>query len=393
LYHRKFRNAHLHPDDIRSIDDYTKAPTVTKTELQSNPTCELLSRNVAQDRLVWRSTSGSTGIPLKIALNQKTLEFEGAIWHRTLSENGLKVTDKRAIISDPRSFTKNHGELEHLGLLKRRYLSIFDAADTQLTQLEQFQPDFIKAYPSSLTILADYNRQRTSLLKPRMVFTTSEILDNPSREYITFSYETEVFDNYSCTELALLAWECKEHHGYHINVDSVLLEFVEDGQHVDYGEHGEIVCTGLLNPVMPLIRYEIGDVGVPLKDPCPCGRMLPLMRVVEGRSDDFLIATNGKVISPTVFFPYPFQDYTEIQQFRVIQEHKERLIIQVIPRSGIQDKQRILTDAEANIKRLFGESMQVEFQVLNKIERDPTGKLRKIASNVHFGNCTCRHYN
>ncbi len=226
-----------------------------------------------------------------------------------------------------------------------------------------------------------------------MVFTTSEILDKHSKEYINFSFETEVFDNYSCTEFALMAWECREHHGYHINSDSVLLEFIEDGENVDYGEHGEIICTGLLNQTMPLIRYEIGDVGIPLKDQCTCGRTFRLMQMVEGRADDFLITTDGKMISPTVFFPYPFRNYDEIQQFRVIQEQRELVVIQVIPRREIQNKQQILQDAETNIKRLFGESMQVDFQVLDKIERDQTGKLRKIVSNVHFGNYGCRHYN
>jgi phenylacetate-CoA ligase len=396
LYHRKLKAANIHPDDIHSLEDYTKIPPLTKAEIQSNPTGDLLSQSVDQKRLVWRSTSGSTGIPLNICLNQKTLELEGAIWHRALSENGSKIRDKRTIISDPRSFPKNKNLIEDLGVIKRQHLSIFDDANTQLAYMEYFQPDVIKAYPSSLTILADYSRQRTSALKPRIVFTTSEILDKHSKEYIKYSFETEVFDNYSCTEFALMAWECKQHkqhQGYHINADAVLLEFIENGEKVDYGEHGEIICTGLLNQTMPLIRYEIGDIGIPLKNQCPCGRTLPLMRMVEGRADDFLMTTNGKTISPTVFFPYPFQNYEEIQQFRVIQEQMDRIIIQVIPRTGLHNKQQIFQDAEANIKNLFGKSMQVEFQMLNEIERDSTGKLRKIITNVHLRNYSCRHYN
>ncbi|XHH10312.1 MAG: phenylacetate--CoA ligase family protein [Candidatus Bathyarchaeia archaeon] len=393
LYHNKLKKASLHPNDIQTIKDYTKVPTLTKTEIQSNPTSNTIHQGASQNRLIWRSTSGSTGIPLKVGLSRKTLELEGAIWYRALSENGLRIFDKRAIIGDPRCFPIKKHIFENMGLIKRQHLSIFNDAQTQLTQLENFQPDIIKAYPSSLTILADYSPQRTSALKPRMVFTTSEILDKHSRDFINSSFETEVFDCYSCTEFALLAYECKHHNGYHINADSVLLEFLEDGEPVDFGERGEIVCTGLLNQAMPLIRYEIGDVGVPLRDCCPCGRTLPLMQVVEGRADDFLVTTNGKVISPTVFFPYPFRDYEAIKQFRVIQPQKERVIIQVIPRMGIQNKQQILQDAEANIKHLFGESMQVEFQLLDKIERDSSGKLRKIVSNLHLGSFACRHYN
>lgn len=393
FYHKKFNEAHVRPEDIRNLEDYTKIPTLTKTEIQSNLTNAFLVDGSSKNKLIWRSTSGSTGVPLKVALNQKTLELEGAIWHRALSENGLSVFDKRAIISDPRSFPKREHVMENLGLIKRRHLSIFDDAETQLRQLEIFRPDVIKAYPSSLTILADYNRHRTSLLKPRLVFTTSEILDKHSREHIISSFQTQVFDNYSCTEFALLAWECREHRGYHINADSVLMEFLEDGHPVDYGEHGQIVCTGLINQTMPLIRYEIGDVGIPLKDTCPCGRTLPLMQVVEGRADDFLVATDGRVISPTVFFPYPFHDFEEIQQFRVIQQQKDQVLIQVIPRAGLQNRQQILQDAETNIKRLFGDSMKVEFQILEKIERDSSGKLRKIMSNMPSKDCAFRHYN
>jgi phenylacetate-coenzyme A ligase PaaK-like adenylate-forming protein len=117
------------------------------------------------------------------------------------------------------------------------------------------------------------------------------------------------------------------------------------------------------------------------------------MKMVEGRADDFLITTDGKIISPTVFFPYPFTNFDEIRQFRVIQEKREHVVIQVIPRNGLHNKQQILQEAENNIKRLFGEQMQVEFQVLDKIERDSTGKLRKIVSNIPIGNYTWNHYN
>ena len=208
FYRHKLKDAHIHPDDIHSLEEYTKVPTLTKAEIQSNPINYLLSQNADEQKLIWRSTSGSTGIPLNIGLNQKTLEFEGAIWHRALSENGLKIRDKRTVISDPRSFPKSQSILEK-GLIKRQHISIFDGPDTQLAQMERFRPDAIKAYPSSLTILADYSRHRTCALKPKMVFTTSEILDNHSKQYINFSFETEVFDNYSCAEFALMAWECR----------------------------------------------------------------------------------------------------------------------------------------------------------------------------------------
>ena len=393
LYHRKYKAASIHPDDIITLDDLAKVPPVTKSEIQLSPMQNMIARKANASRLTWRSTSGSTGTPLNIALNKRTVELEGAIWYRSLSENGFRFRDKTSIICDPRSFPKSRRLIESLGIIKRQYLSIFDSAETQLTHLEQFKPDVIKAYPSSLSILADYSKQRASSLKPRIVFTSAEILDRQSREFINSAFGTEIFDNYSSNEFALMAWECSKHNGYHINLDSILMEFVEDEETVAFGERGEILCTGILNEIMPLIRYKIGDVGIPIKDECSCGRTLPLMKMVEGRADDFLITTDGQIISPTVFFPYPFTNFDEIRQFRVIQEKREHVVIQVIPRNGLHNKQQILQEAENNIKRLFGEQMQVEFQVLDKIERDSTGKFRKIVSNIPIENYTWNHYN
>jgi phenylacetate-CoA ligase len=382
FYHRKFGQSNIKPDDIVSMDDVTKIPITTKSQIQSCPLQDLISRTVDLKRCITRSTSGSTGVPLTIAVSGKVVDFEGALWHRALSENGLGLRDRVSVIGDPRSFPRNGRFFESFGILKRQYISIFDHAETQLTLLEQFKPHAIKGYPSSLAILADFCKQKTIAFKPRLIFTTSEVLDRESRELISSVFEADLTDNYASQEFALLAWECHEHMGYHMNIDGVVMEFVKDGEAAAPGERGEILCTSLFNEVMPLIRYEIGDVGIPVEEQCSCGRTLPLMKIVEGRTDDFLISMDGRMISPTVFFPYPFKDFKGIKQFRVIQERRDKLTIQMVTEEGFLHADRALEEARDNVKQLFGEKMQVEFQVLEKINRNQGGKLRKIISNI-----------
>lgn len=387
FYHKKFDSAGIRPDDVKSVADLSKFPVTTKSEIQASSLEDIVARNIGVNRCIKRFTSGSTGIPLTIIVDKRAVDFEGAVWFRALFENGLRLRDRMAIIIDPRSFPKKRSHVQRLGITRRNYISIFDDAERQLALLEKYKPDVVKGYPSSLAILADVCNQNEDAVKPRLVFTSAELLDSGSRKLISSVFEAELLDSYASYETSLLAWECHEHMGHHINVDSVVVEFVNNGWTVAPGERGEIVCTSLVNYAMPLIRYSLGDVGVPVEEQCSCGRTLPLMKVVEGRVDDFLTALDGRIIPPVVFFPYPFENLEGIRQFRVIQERRDKLTIQLAATERFLNDNQVLEKARREVQKLFGEGMQVEFQILEKINRDHTGKLRKIISHipVHFG--------
>jgi phenylacetate-CoA ligase len=288
-----------------------------------------------------------------------------------------------AVIHDPRSrrASRTNDMIQKIGIMRRKYVSIFDTVEQQYRLIEEYNPQAIKGYSSSLAILADFVKQQSSHIRPRQIFSGAELLDSQTRKLISSVFEAEVFDNYASNEFTLMAWECREHEGYHINVENVIMEFIADGETVAPGERGEIVCTGLTNYAMPLIRYRLGDVGIPNEKQCSCGRTLPLMKVVEGRADDFLITTDGRLISPLVFFPFPFKE-GETRQFRVIQERRDKLIIQLVLQEGVRSEPEIFEHARKEISRLFGAATRVEFQTLDKIEKDPSGKLRKIISHV-----------
>jgi phenylacetate-CoA ligase len=288
------------------------------------------------------------------------------------------------VISDPRGFPSRIRFLSRFGIVRRRYVSIFEDVQRQLRMLEAFRPDVVKSYSSSITLLAAACRNVAHRVAPRLVFTSAEVLGPGSRKLIQSVFGAEVFDYYACYEFGLLGWECRDHAGYHRNVDSVVMEFLQEGEPVTAGERGEIVCTGLANRVLPLIRYKMGDIGGPLEERCSCGVTLPRMRILEGRADDFLTAIDGKLVSPTVFFPYPFEeaDFRGIAQFRIIQEMQDKLVIVIALRDGFQCEEAVLRNAERRIQQLLGEAMQVEFRIVEDLRRDPSGKLRKVISRV-----------
>ena len=170
-----------------------------------------------------------------------------------------------------------------------------------------------------------------------------------------------------------------------MNIDGVVMEFLKDGEPVALGERGEIACTSLVNYAMPFIRYLVDDQGVSMNEKCSCGRSLPLMKMLEGRKDDFLTSLDGRIISPRVFTHYtygwPFGDLLEIRQFKVVQERRDKLVIKLVgARSPSDDKAQEY--ARKEIEKVFGEGIQVEFELVEKIDRDHGGKLRKIVSYV-----------
>ena len=384
FYHAKFRSAGVRPDDIMSFEDMLKIPITTKDEIQSAQLNQMVARGVDIQKCIANKTSGSTGIPLITLVGKRTQDVEGAVWLRAYFENGLGLRDKKIIITDPRTHDFSEERwTQRIGLMKRRYASIFDHVEKTFTFASQEKPDVIEGYPSSLAILADFCRKNHYILNPRLIFTQAEYLDGQSRELISSTFQTEVFDYYGSSELSLMAWECQAHSGYHLNSDSLVTEFLRSGGHAASGERGEIVCTTLVNYEMPLIRYNIGDIGIPMEERCGCGRTLPIMRIVEGRKDDFLLALDGRIIPPTVFFPYPFGEYAQrIKQFRVIQEKKDMVKIELVIGEDLTDWNQVFKKATNEIKRLFGEGMQVKFQMLGDIGRHKNGKLRKVVSHV-----------
>jgi|SRR5271157_381393 len=382
FYHSRLKNSGIKPSDVRTIDDIDRLPLTTKKDIQHAPLSQLVAKNVNLNRCVRSRTSGSTGMPLSTFANKRADNIDAVMWLRAYFENGMRLRDKTVEIRDPHNF---HGKslVEHFGIARKEYLSLFDDVRAQAAFLVKEKPDIIKSYPSSMEILANFVEHQKVSIKPRLIFTLAELLDSRTREWIKAVFGAEVFDYYGSSEMGLISWECAEHKGYHINADNLVLQFADsEGKNVAAGEPGEIVCTNLNNFVMPLIRYAQGDIGTRIENSCPCGIKLPMMQIIGGRKDDFLIATDGRMIPPTVFFPYPFENFQRIEQFRVIQESRDRLKIQLVVKEGFDIQ--LLERARKEIQRVFGEDMRVEFEFLKEIARDPNGKLRKIIS-VHPG--------
>ncbi|QYZ79859.1 phenylacetate--CoA ligase family protein [Methanofollis formosanus] len=379
FYHCKFKNAGIRPEDIRTVDDLEKVPFTTKDELRKNSTGSMIARGVDLGRCLVTETSGSTGIPTRVVYDSPANDFSKAINLRSHIENGLTPTSKWTIFGDPHHFPKPTW-FQKFGIFSPRWISVFDPVEKQLEFLQKFKPDVLGGYTSSIVLLARAIEERgIEGITPKAVIGTSELLDPGTREYIDAVFHIRMIDHFGCVELNRTAWECGEHAGYHIDVDAVVMEFVRGGKAVAPGERGEIVYTGLYNYAMPLIRYNIEDIGVPADELCPCGRGLPLMKIIEGRSDSFMQTPDGRIFAAMIWEPL-MRRIPGITMFKAIQEREDLIRILVVGDEvySAATARQIVHD----VQEVMGEEVRVDVEVVEEIPRDPSGKVRCAVSKV-----------
>jgi phenylacetate-CoA ligase len=232
---------------------------------------------------------------------------------------------------------------------------------------------------SIATIANEMLEKGIDSIYPRMVCTGAELVSERTRKTINSAFGVDMVDTYATIESGLIAWECQAHGGYHINIDSVVLEFLNNGRPSSAGDPGKVVVTNLHSYAMPIIRYELGDVCVPSNDFCSCGRELPLMSVIEGRTDDMIYTPAGKVVSPNSI-TNAMEAVEGIRQFRVIQETADIVVASLV--KGKEFSLDTPKRAALLLKELVGEEMEVKVSVVNAIPKENAGKIRAVISKI-----------
>lgn len=376
-YRNLFDSAGIRPEDIKNVEDLSKIPITTRSQLQQLPPEEIVAKGISLSHCKKITTAGSSGIPLVVFLRKKDNDFYDMVWARTSLENGKRLWDSTAYFKFhfPPKFW-----FERLGIWRKKIISLLDDPEKQIEFLRRVRPDVIRGNAFQLVSLAKIMYQKKIKdINPRLVFSLGSLLDSKSRELIASAFGAEVFDYYGATELGCIAWECSDHKGYHINIDTVVVELIKKGKAANLGEMGKIICTGLHSFAMPFIRYDIGDVGIASEEKCSCGRGLPLLRSLEGRADDFFVSTNSTLFSPSVIVNQ-IKLISGISQFKIIQNSEKDVTAQIAP--GNNFSQDTINKIKETMRKIMGNDLNVEVQIFDVIPPDPSGKIRSLISKV-----------
>ncbi|MBX5327275.1 MAG: phenylacetate--CoA ligase family protein [Candidatus Bathyarchaeia archaeon] len=385
FYHEKFKEVGIKPSDIRGLDDLRKLPVVRKSELKGVDAAKLVSAEFDVERLKVNRTSGSTGQPFTTYLSRVEDDWRKSIYMRANISCGQRLRDRWVVVTAPHHFSDTTSIQRKLGVFAQTCVSIFDGIDKQIELISQARPDVLDGYSGALLLIAkEVNRQGLGLIRPRIVFGTADLMDVVSRRFMEEVFGAPYYDQFGCAEIDRSAWQCPERVRYHMDVDSVVMEFVdEDGEGVSAGERGEVVYTSLFNFAMPFIRYAVGDVGIPSDDECPCGRRLPLMEVVEGRRDSLLVLPDGRLLSPRVVTNAMSRFFEKVVQYRVVQRKVDLFEVFVRVREGV-DTGVFERELIEHIKRVLGlgDDVTIAVRFVDDVPLSKSGKLMSVVSEL-----------
>ncbi len=364
---------------IRSLADLARLPIVTKDDIRQRQD-DLISTKHRKADLRRAKTGGSTGVSLEIFCDEPGIQKRTAAALRSDEWSGWRLGQPMAAIwGNPPVATSFKNRLRET--LKDRivYLDTMridgPAIERFLREWEQLRPGLLFGHAHSLFILAEYLRDHGRRLNPGGIVATSMMLLEPERRVIEDVCGVPVTNRYGCEEVSLIACECERHHGLHLNADHVITEFLrDDGSPCAPGEDGRLVVTELVNFGMPLIRYELGDRGVPTDRLCPCGRGLPLMECVTGRTADFLWAEGGYRVQGISIIENTLTKLPGIRQMQIVQEEDGRLEVNLVPGPGWGDD--VAAALTATLRDILGQGVALELRPMERIPQEKNGKYR-----------------
>ena len=369
-----------------TLDDLRLLPFLTKDILREREH----DLRVPGARGVYENFSGgSTGIPIRF-YQDSHYKVHMSVSTRLCNEmagafTGARLAKLWGAPQDKRQIESRWGKAK-LWLLNHQYLDTFDMGAERMTlyprQMEEFQPDLIQAYASSIHLLARHlRRYRIRPSYPRVaIISAAERLTEEMRHDIEQVFPVKVFNRYGSREVSAMAAECAEHNGLHITsaghivetVDPVTLEPV-------VGRPGEIVITVLHNHAMPFLRYRIGDVGLLDDRPCACGRTTPRLVDVLGRTSDNFLMPDGRIVHGE-YFTHLFYGRPEVEQFQFIQDAVDDYVLRIVPGGGYC--RELGRQLESQIRGFIGPTARLRLEIRDEIPKTASGKYRFTISRV-----------
>jgi len=376
-YRAAWKAAGVHPEDVKSLEDLEAFPILTKADIRRHER-SLISSGFDAAKLRIKRTSGSTGVPLNIYIDEPAVQWKTACTLRSDEWSGWRLGQRVAKVW-------GNPEYRHFGLKGRLRNHFFDRAvyldtlnlnDARITEfaatIRRHRPGLIFGHAHSLYLLACSLKKSGVLdIRPNGIISTAMLLHDWQRVVIEQVFGCQVTNRYGCEEVSLIASECEKHHGLHVNADSV---------HTSVDTTGHLFVTDLTNRAMPLIRYRIGDVVVPSNRMCQCGRGLPLIEGVEGREADYVLTPTGRLISGislTENFALLIPGTAQVQ---IVQESLTELRIRLVPDEVFGPDSR-LKIAEL-VNEMFGSGVQYDVELVDAIPQEPSGKYRFCISKI-----------
>jgi len=378
FYRRRFEELELTPEEIKSWEDFEIIPILTKEEIKSNLQ-EMLATNIPRGKLIYKRTGGSTGVPLHLYVDKRGMDFKRAATIRHNRWSGYERGDKIAMIwGNPDIYKSRKAFLRNLFVERTIFLDTLRMDEESMrafvSEIKSFRPRYLLGHAHSIYIFARFmESEGIGGIEFASVISTAMALSEKERQTMKRVFSCEVFDRYGCEETSLIASECEKHKGLHLNAEGVYVEVVKEGKS-GKNSLGGILLTDLTNYGMPIIRYRVEDVGLLSESLCPCGRRLPLLQEVRGRTSDFIVTPEGRLVFGISVLDNLTIHIPGFKQVQIIQEEIDHLHFKIVKGQGYSEESVRIFKQE--LPSYFGQKMRYDWEFVDEIPKESSGKYR-----------------
>lgn len=392
-YREMMKRLGFQPGDFRAAADLARLPVLERQDLQKDPDY-FRSEAVPLNQSLRTRTGGSVGAPRTVWWDTAGILQNAAHAERERSiiagVVGRFVNYRETVIGSPMSSDLDIQSLYHEKLIlpsrarvRYQHLSMVDSPARNVELMNEFRPDVIRTYGSYLgTLFSHVHASRASFAAPRVVFYDADELLDSARKLITETFGVVIISAYQAGEAFKIGFECEEHSGFHLNHDLYPVRIVDKGgAEVPDGESGDVVVSNLVNRATVLLNYRLGDVAHVIPGKCACGRTLPLLSFIEGRTDDWIAMPNGEAVHPQVIRTIFVHEQT-VTQYQIVQRDFNLFSAAIV---GGADRDALVSRLRASFTERFGPGTRVDVSFVDAIVPTASGKICPVQSLVTRG--------
>ena len=383
FYRKRFDENHLTPDDFHCSEDLVKFPITTKADLRLWMKEMYDTHPDTRDSWDATSTSGSTGVPLRLYQSQKEHACANASWIRTLMSFGYDPFFGKMISfeSSYRTEKKQHDSiLQKFGILQRRKLSekrcVGDGMREVIAELNNYAPDLICLRKNCIVRIALYAQEyNIPIRQPKWYIPVSEMVDEMTRSILEKTFGPGLVDAYGCDETGSCLVKRPGNDYYDACNDTHVVNIYNNENQL--ANDGKVILTTLYKHDFPIINYDVGDIASSyVKDG------IRYVTKIHGRLNDMVKHENGDQTSVLELRKIP-NGITGIAQFRYVQESFHDLRVELVrdPQDMTYTNEEITEFFLKKLTALYGDEFRIQIEWLDVIPPDPNGKLRCFICN------------
>jgi len=364
---------------------FRRIPVMRRADVQAaGAGLQAQTLSAAHGPVSWDATSGSTAEPIRFT----STALARVIWHAlTLREHLWHGRDFGARLAAIRSVL-GPGDQPSWGMPADLVfetgpgfgLRVSASIQEQLDWLLARDPDYLITYPTNLLALAQACLARNIRLERlREVRTFGERLPAGLREACRAAWNVPLVDVYSAQEVGYVAMQCPHHEHYHVQSENVVVEILDEADRPCVpGDIGRVVVTSLNNFATPFIRYDLGDYAAS-GGKCDCGRGLPVLDSILGRTRNMAILPDGDRFWPRIRASEWFE-IADIREFRLKQTGHRSMLLEIVTPAALPDHS--LARLRANVQARLGHPFEVTVVRVDRIVRSAAGKFDDFVCEV-----------